>query len=185
MSVVAHLDLMHAQVLVVDMQCHVLPQIDRAIRVVAAAQKALRAARELGLDITISEQTPEKLGATHPLITEAAGVEPQIEKKTFSVVADDAAREILTEHLRPHVLIMGVEAHVSVQQTALDLLEMQMQPMVLADAVGSQHAFDREMSLDYLRSVGVGVTTVDAAIFALLHSAGTERFRKLMPLIKQ
>jgi hypothetical protein len=65
----------------------------------------------------------------------------------------------------------------------LDLIEMQMQPMVLADAVGSRRAFDREMALDYMRSLGVGVTTVEAAIMALLHSAGTERFRKLLPLI--
>lgn len=184
MSVVAHLDLMHAQLLVVDMQSHVIPHIDRAIRVVAAAQKVLRAARELEVEITITEQTPETLGSTHPLIAEAAGTDSLIARQSFSVCADTAAREALSGNLRPHVLIIGVEAHVSVQQTAFDLLEMQMQPMVLADAVGSRHAFDREMSLDYMRSQGVGVTTVDAAIFALLHSAGTERFRKLLPLIK-
>jgi nicotinamidase-related amidase len=183
MSVVAHLDLMHSQLLVVDMQCNVLPHIDRGIRVVAAAQRAIRAAHELNLDITVTEQMPDQNGRTHPLLTEAAQVEPQVQKRSYSVCADPAAREILTEHLRPHVLIVGIEAHVSVQQTALDLIEMQMQPIVLADAVGSRRAFDREMALDYMRSLGVGVTTVEAAIMALLHSAGTERFRKLLPLI--
>jgi nicotinamidase-related amidase len=85
---------------------------------------------------------------------------------------------------RPQVLVVGVETHVCVRQTALDLLAARMQPVLLADAVGSRRAGDREVALDGLRSAGVAVTTVEAAIFDLLVRSGTELFKRILPIVR-
>ena len=93
-------------------------------------------------------------------------------------------RERLTSLLRPQVLLVGIETHVCVQQTALDLLEMKMQPFVLADAVGSRRPTDYAVALERMRAAGVTVTTVESAIFELVHEAGTPDFKKILPIVK-
>lgn len=184
MQRVDRLDTTHAQVLLVDMQARMMPAIDQAAEITTAAVRMLRAARALKVPITISEHYPSGLGATVPEVLKAAETEPQVEKMTFSVCGDDAARELLKRALRPAVLLMGVETHVCVQQTALDLLEMQMMPFVLADAVSSRRAFDRQVALDRLRAAGAVVTTTESAIFDLLRVAGTPQFKEVLALVK-
>jgi nicotinamidase-related amidase len=82
------------------------------------------------------------------------------------------------------VLLAGIEAHVCVLQTALDLLAMQMRPIVLADAVGSRRPLDYMVALDALRAAGATVTTVESAIFQLLHEAGTDLFKRILPIVR-
>ena len=103
---------------------------------------------------------------------------------TFSFCADAACRQRVSGVLRPQVLIVGIETHVCVYQTALDLLAMQMRPVVLADAVGSRRPFDSAIALDGLRAAGVRVTTVESAIFQLVHEAGTDRFKRILPIVR-
>lgn len=177
------IDITHAQLLIVDVQERLLRVIPHE-RLIENTIKMVRAARLFDLHITITEQNSTRLGPTHPRILQAAEVKPLVDKLTFSVCADEGARTHLTSLLRPQVLIAGIETHVCVQQTALDLLAMQMRPVILADAVASRHAADRDIALAYLRSAGAIVTTVEAAIFALQGEAGTDRFRKLLDIIK-
>lgn len=173
----------HAQLLVIDIQEKLLPYIAGHESLLAAAEKMTRAAVALGLPVTVSEQYRKGLGPTNPAIAAAAGPANRAEKLTFSFCADLACRQKL-DPARPQVLLVGIEAHVCVQQTALDLLALQMQPVVLADAVGSRRPFDCQIALDLMRSVGVTVTTVEAAIFQLVHESGTERFKRILPLVR-
>lgn len=161
-----------------------MPHIDGAGAVVEQTVRMVRAARELRLPISLSEQNPRALGPTVRPVLEAVGDAPRIEKMYFSVCGSKEARTRLTSLMRPQVLLCGVEAHVCVQQTALDLLDDQMQPMVLADAVGSRRPLDREVALARMRSAGVVVTTVESVIFELLKRCDTEQFRRVLPLVK-
>jgi isochorismate hydrolase len=183
-SYVVRLARRHAQLLIVDIQERLLPQIADHARVVAAAEQMIRAAAVLDLPVTLSEQYPRGLGPTTPAIAAAAAGAPRLEKLTFSFCADKKCRERIAAVLRPQVLLVGIEAHVCVYQTALDLLEMQMQPVVLADAVGSRRVLDYQVALDGLRAAGAVVTTVESAIFQLLHESGTELFKRMLPLVK-
>jgi nicotinamidase-related amidase len=178
------LDVIHAQLLVIDFQERMLPHVGYHDEVVAGAVKMIRAAREMELAITYTEQYPQGLGGTDPRIRAVVGDAPRFEKTTFSVCADEALRRHITSLMRPQVLIVGVETHICVQQTALDLLGMQMRPFVLADAVGSRRTSDRQVALDRMRAAGVVVTTVEATIYALLHESGTELFKRILPIVK-
>lgn len=178
------LDLEHAQLLIIDIQEKLLPLIHAHDAVVAAAVKMIRAARALELPVTLSEQYPRGLGATVPAVAEAAGDAARHEKLTFSFCADETCRQHITSVLRPQVLLVGIETHVCVQQTAIDLLEMQMQPVILADAVGSRRELDYRIAIDGLRAAGVIITTVESAIFQLVHESGTDLFKRILPIVK-
>jgi len=174
----------HVQLLVVDFQERLLPYIENHADILAHAERMTRAAVALDIPITVSEQYPRGLGATVPAIAEAAEGAVRVEKTTFSFCADEACRTRVSTVMRPQVLLVGIETHVCVQQTALDLLAMQMRPVVLADAVGSRRPFDRQIALDGMRAAGVMITTVESAIFQLVHESGTELFKRILPLVR-
>lgn len=173
-----------AQLLIVDIQERLLPHIHLHEAVVAQAVRMTRAAHALELPVTVSEQYPEGLGATTPAVSEAAADAPRCTKMTFSFCTDAACRERITSVTRPQVLLVGIETHVCVQQTALDLLEMGMQPIVLADAVGSRRPLDYDIAIARLRHAGAIVTTVESAIFQFVQESGTPLFKKVLPLVK-
>jgi len=174
----------HAQLLIIDIQERLLPYITDHEDVLAHAERMIRAAAALEIPITLSEQYPRGLGPTTPSINAAAEGVVRFEKTTFSFCADPACRERVLSVGRPQVLLIGIETHVCVQQTSLDLLDMQMQPMVLADAVGSRRPTDYQVALDGMRAAGVVVTTVESAIFQIMHESGTELFKRILPLVR-
>lgn len=180
----SRLDASRAQLLVVDVQERLLPHIDGHDEVVAQCIRMLRAAAQLGLPTTVSEQHPRGLGRTHTGVADAAADARRVEKMTFSVCRTPAALEALRSAGRPQVVLVGVEAHVCVQQTALDLVAEGLSPFVLADAVGSRRTRDRDVALARLAHAGVTVTTVEAAIFELLVEAGTPLFKRVLGLVK-
>jgi nicotinamidase-related amidase len=178
------LDMGQAQLLVIDIQERLLPHIHNHEGCVAAAERMIRACAALEIPVTVSEQYVRGLGPTVGPIADAAADAPRFEKMTFSFCADQACRERIGTVLRPQVLLAGIESHVCVQQTALDLIGMQMQPFVLADAVSSRRPLDYDIALHRMRQAGAIVTTVEAAIFELVHESGTEPFKRILPLVK-
>lgn len=183
-AVPARLSHDNAQLLIVDIQEKLLPFITAHDSVVVEAERMINAATEIGLPITLSEQYPRGLGPTVPAIARAARLATRCEKLTFSFCADDACRARLLGLQRPQVLLVGIEAHVCVLQTALDLLALDLRPVVLADAVGSRRECDRDTAFELMRSAGVVVTTVESAIFQLVHASGTDLFKRILPLVK-
>lgn len=173
-----------SQLIVVDLQERLLPQITDHAVVLTQSERMIRAAVTFGCPVTVSEQYPRGLGATVPAILTAAEDAPRLEKLHFSFCGNAACRRRLTELQRSHVLLVGIETHVCVQQTALDLLDLELTPFVLADAVGSRRTLDHQMALDRMRAAGVVITTVESAIFRLLREAGTGPFKRILPLVK-
>jgi isochorismate hydrolase len=178
------LTLNRAQLLIIDIQEKLLPFIHGHAEVVAAAVKMIRAAAALEIPTTLSEQYPKGIGTTIPAIREAAGNVPRCEKLTFSFCADAVCQARLAAQSRPQVLLVGIETHVCVQQTALDLLSQGMTPVVLADAVGSRRALDYSIALERMRAAGAIVTTVESAIFEMVHDSGTALFKRILPVVR-
>lgn len=174
----------HAQLLVVDMQQRMLARIAGQEAVVGQALRMIRAASQLELPITICQQEPQALGGTEPRLVQAAGEAPRLDKQSFSVWGAPGCKERIGGLMRPQVLLVGVETHICIRQSALDLLGAQMQPFVLADASGARRPADHELALAGLRAAGAVVTTVEAAIFDLLGRAGTECFRRILPIVR-
>jgi nicotinamidase-related amidase len=173
-----------AQLVVVDVQEKLLPHISGHESIVEQTVRIIRAARELDLPTTFTEQYPAGLGRTPAVVADVLAPARPLEKMTFSLWRDPGCRQRLLEHSRPQVLLVGIEAHVCVQQSALDLLEAGLAPMVLADAVGSRRLIDREIALARLRAAGIGVSTVESVIFEMLDRAGTELFRRVLPIVR-
>jgi len=180
------LDADRAMLLIVDVQTKLLPHIDGAKDRLSAAVQLIRGARVFDLPALATVQYTKGLGPTHPAIERLLsehGIET-LEKASFSTCGDEAVRERLRRIDRPQILVTGIEAHVCVQQSVLDLLSMDYQVFVCADAVGSRRSFDRETALARMRATGAAVTTVESALFELCAESGTEPFKRLLEVVK-
>lgn len=170
---------------VIDLQEKLLPAIDNADDVVDACRLMIRAAGVFGMPIVLTEQYRKGLGATVPAIMELldpAGVEP-IDKVLFSGYTSEV-RDALQQAGRSQIVVVGIESHVCVQQTVLDLLRVDYKVWVCADAVGSRRPSDREMALPRMRQEGAFVTSTESAIFELMRQAGTDLFKQILKIIK-
>ena len=107
-----------------------------------------------------------------------------LEKPTFSAWSNPQIRQAILALDRPQVIIVGVETHVCVQQTALDLASRDYDVFVCADAVGSRGRMDYECALDRMRQNRVIVTTVEGVLFELCQSSAAPRFKALIEIIK-
>lgn len=170
---------------VIDTQEKLLPAIHDADAVVEACRLMIRAAGIFGMPIVLTEQYRKGLGATVPRIMELLEplrVEP-IDKVLFSGYTP-GVRDALERAGRNQIIVVGIESHVCVQQTVLDLLQVDYKVWVCADAVGSRRPFDREMALPRMRQAGAFVTTTESAIFELAREAGTDLFKQILEIVK-
>jgi nicotinamidase-related amidase len=177
-----------SQLLIVDVQDKLLGAISGKDRVVERCIRLVRAARLLEVPITVSEQYPQGLGPTVDPIREAYGNAGFIvDKVEFSCLRSEPLRERLHElrrQGRPQVVIGGIEAHVCVLQTAIDLEAQGFEAFVVADAIGSRSKVNRKLAMNRLMNAGVDVVDSEMVLFEWLERAGTREFKDLQALIK-
>ena len=180
------LDVDRAMLLVIDLQEKLLPLVDGHAGLVDAANRLIRAAGLFKLPVVVTEQYPKGIGSTdEQLSASLARVAPTtLTKMAFSCCGDDRIREKLRELDREQIIVCGIETHVCVQQTVLDLVTMDYQVFVCADAVGSRARLDHDVALHRMRQAGAAVTTVESVLFELCVECGTERFKAMLELIK-
>ena len=154
-----------------------IPDFDRVAR---AAATLVRGADAIGVPVVITEQYPEGLGETAPELADhlPEGLEP-LEKVCFS--AADAEGFDLGG--RDQALICGIETHVCVNQTALDLLGSGLEVQVAEDAVASRTGENKRIGLQKMERAGAVLTSVETALFELLGRAGTDEFKRVQRLI--
>lgn len=170
--------------LLIDLQERLLAKIARRQALLSAVGKMVRVAQVLAIPIVVTEQYPAGLGRTDRSIRSLLPQLEPIVKMDFSCCGQDGFLQALAGPSRQQVIIVGIEAHVCVQQTALDLLTAGYEVFVCADAVGSRNEFDYDVALLRLQQAGVVVTTTEAVIFELLERAGTEEFRRVLQIVK-
>ena len=144
----------------------------------------IQGARALGLPLIWLEQLPDKLGPTIPEIAELLTELKPIAKGCFSCCGSDAFLDALKASGRKQVLLAGIESHVCVGQTALDLLELGFEVHAIADAVSSRTAENRRIGLDRIRDAGGTVSSVEMAMFELARDAAHPAFKTLLKLVK-
>lgn len=145
--------------------------------VARSCAKLLEGARILELPVVVTEQYPKGLGRTAPEV--GIGDEHPIEKTVFSA----ARAEGFDLHGRGQAIVCGIEAHVCVSQTVLDLLADGLEVHVPADAVGSRHRSDYELGLRRMDDAGAQLGSVESVLFELLARAGTPEFKAVQKLI--
>ena len=180
MSATSRLDADRTALVVVDIQEGFRKAIPDFERVAKAIATLIEGAEALGVPIVITEQYPKGLGETVPEVAELLpdGVEP-LEKLVFA--ASEA--EGFDLEGRDQVLLCGIETHVCVNQTALDLLASGVDVQVAEDAVGSRSDQNRRVGLHRMERAGAVMTSVETALFELLGRAGTDEFKRVQRLI--
>ncbi|MGQ9629657.1 MAG: hydrolase [bacterium] len=173
-----------ALILVVDIQERLAAAMERKDDVIENVRKLIFSSKRLGLPIVVTEQYPKGLGPTVGPIKEALGEFFPVEKLDFSCCGVGGVREALRKLGRSQIVIVGMETHVCILQTALDLLGMGYRAYVPADAVCSRKEGDWRTALERMREAGVVVTTTEMAIFELLERAGTLEFKEISKILK-
>lgn len=173
--------LMHAEksvLLVIDVQEKLYQAVHESAQLVAHCDWLMRVAQTLDVPIQISEQYPRGLGLTIPRLREQ--VEPNHigSKVHFSCVAGDCLRPLPASE-RPQVVVCGIEAHVCVLQTVLDLHEQGKSVFVVEEAISSRRASDKACAVARMRAAGVTVVSREMVLFEWAHQAGTAIFKHL------
>jgi nicotinamidase-related amidase len=148
------------------------------------AQKLARGAQLLGVPVVLTEQNPKGLGPTLPeLMQFLPGVNP-LPKFSFSCCQDKGFQSALAALKRKQVLICGIEAHICVYQTTLELLKSGYEVQVVADVVSSRVLKNRDITLTRLQSEGAKLTVTEMALYELMGSAESPLFKEMLKVIK-
>ena len=183
----SRLDADLAMLLVIDVQEKLFPLIHDRDSVLASAVSLVQGSAIFELPVLATEQYPRGIGTTVARLNEAlSSVHGDVlHKMAFSCCGDEGVRAKLREIDRRQVIVAGIETHVCILQTTLDLLSMDYLVFVCADAVGSRTPLDHNLALARMRQAGAVVTTVESALFELCVECGTSRFKDMLKLIKE
>ncbi len=168
--------------LVIDVQTRLAPAMEAHHRVIANTAVLMKAAARLRVPMLVSEQYPRGLGPTVPEL--AAGAGAVVEKIHFSCLGEQAYAQRFRGLGRRQAVVAGIEAHVCVLQTCIELMEGGDQVYVVADAVSSRTAENATLALARLRAAGAAIVTTEMVIFEWLRRAGTPEFKELSALVK-
>lgn len=171
--------------LVVDIQERLMPQIFEHERINRQCAKLIEGAKIVDIPIVWTEQYKKGLGETTPEIRAAIGdAAKPMEKLAFGCLDDDAVKAHI-EHLRRQTLIVcGIEAHICVTQTVLRAIGQGYVVALVEDAVSSRKASDRDTGIARMRQAGAIPATMEMLFMEWLQVAGTDNFKKMLPLLK-
>jgi len=170
------LDAQRSTVLVIDVQKKLLPAIADHATVAANTAWLVRVAQKLGIPVAATEQYPRGLGPLDDSIRALLPDAAVATKNHFSCVAAGCLSGLPGTD-RAQVVVAGIEAHVCVLQTVLELIEDGREVYVVADAVGSRRPADRDLALARMRQEGARIVTREMAAFEWLKEAGTPLFK--------
>lgn len=180
----ARLEIGHTALLIVDVQEKLLSHMYNRDLILDQVCRLLDAALVLDVPVLVTEQYPKGLGPTVSAVAERlAGRLTAYEKLKFSACVEPI-REALVEHMVNSVLICGIESHVCVLQTCLELQSKGYLPFLVADGISSRRELDHQTAVHRMIQAGVIPTTVESAILELVQKAGSDRFKAVLPLIK-
>jgi nicotinamidase-related amidase len=171
--------------LVIDLQEKLVPLVDGPERLITKNRLLIEGLNLLDIPIILTEQYPRGLGKTVAGISDLFVRDIPYEKHTFSCLEDPGIRSRIQSFGKKTVIIAGIEAHVCVLQTVLDLGAMGMTPVVVADAVSSRSVVDRQIALDRISATGGCITTVESVLFELMRTAQHPSFKAISKLIKE
>lgn len=170
---------------VIDLQVSLMRQIHGAERVAGKVKFIMQCAEILELPIIANTQYKKGLGVYVPELEELVGNTPRPDKVEFNAFAN-AETASLINRLPPavtSVILVGVETHICVYQTAMGALERGLKPYVVSDGVSSRSEEYHREGLDRIKAVGGVVGSAEMIIYELLGKAGTDKFKKVLPLI--
>ncbi len=146
--------------------------------------KIIKAVKVLGIPILWNEQIPDKLGRTIPEIQNILSELEPLVKNTFSCCGNDNFMERMRAIDREQILLVGMETHVCVYQTAIDLVKLGYEVYLVADAVSSRTLENKHVGIEAMRFGGAKITTVEMALFEMLAVAEGDKFKQIIKIVK-
>jgi nicotinamidase-related amidase len=146
-------------------------------------RRLLEGMKALSVPVIATEQIPEKLGPTRAEFQPLIG-NPAVEKSSFSCCGEPLFCKALEELKRHQVILCGIETHVCVYQTALDLLEAGYEVQIVTDAVSSRNPANKALALRRLEIEGVSLTGTEMLLFELLGDAKASEFKSILKIVK-
>ena len=170
--------------LIIDIQEKLLPHMYNAKVLEENCKKLITGLSILEIPIVASEQYPKGLGPTiksmHNLIPQLQAVE----KLSFSCCRDDNFRKVMRDVGKRMIIICGMEAHVCVLQSVIDMVELGYQPVIVEDCISSRLESDKKTAIKRMIQEKAIVTSYESILFELCQEAGTETFKKISQLVK-
>ena len=177
------LDPTRGVLIVVDVQPSFLQGIYEAERVVAKATFMARAAETLGVPVLATEQNPDRMGATHYDLAPHAGT--PFPKMAFSCVGCEDLASALEFTGRRQAVLVGIETHICVGQTAQDLLSLGYEVAVCPDGVSAGSLEAHKLGMERMRDAGVVPVHTEAVAYEWMGTADHFAFRQVLALVKQ
>ena len=168
---------------IIDVQEKLFPLMAEKEKVVKNLQRLIKFAEIMRIPIILTEQYPKGLGATIPEIKKLIPHVNPIEKVEFSCFRSEEFKRLLKELEAKTLILTGIETHICVSQTALEGIG-EYRICVISDAVSSRTLENKQIALERIRQNGVIVSSTEMLIYELLKKAGTEEFKRCLPLVK-
>ncbi len=171
--------------LVVDVQEKLFPLVERTCDVMYGMQKVIKGFQILQLPIVVTEQYPQGLGTTVFGIKSCLEESQQfLNKTTFSCLGDSEIKQKVISMPVTQWVLIGIEAHVCILQTAKDLIQANKQVVVLNDAISSRSIYDYSTAIAEMRDIGVRISSTETVLFELLGNSQSAEFKKISQLVK-
>ena len=170
--------------LIIDMQERILPFIRNYESVLENTIKLIKGFKTMQLPIYFTEQYPKGLGPTSQIILNELEGYSAYQKMSFSCSGAENLFDELHKKKLSQIVVAGIESHVCVQQTVLDLIANNYQVNLAANAVSSRKEIDYNIALDRMRTLGAEITTSESILFELLEVCGTPEFKEVSKIVK-
>jgi nicotinamidase-related amidase len=170
--------------IVIDIQTKLLKVMFEKEALLENAKKLIKGSQLLGLPAILTEQNPKGLGPTQPELVELLPNTTPLAKFCFSCSRDIGFAETFTKLNRRQVLLCGIESHICVYQTALEILGKGFEVQIVTDVVSSRSARNREIALSRLQSEGARLTSTEMLLFDLLGTYENPNLKEISRIIK-
>jgi len=170
--------------LLIDIQKAMLKVIDSWKEIVGRTVQLIRSATLLEIPILVTEHYRKGLGETIPEVSGELQKAVFFQKEFFSSCLEEDFLQTVSRFNRPKIVVAGMETHVCVLQTGLDLIQAGYRLQVVKDAVGSRNKEDWKTAIEIFRDAGAVITTAEAVIFQWACRSNTDDFRKILPIVK-
>ncbi len=178
------LNLENTALVMIDIQGKLLNVMSEKEALLENAQKLLKGLQLLGVPILVTEQNPKGLGPTQPELAQLMPNISPLPKYCFSCSQDNGFGQALSKLNRKQLLLCGIESHICVYQTALELLNQGYEVQIVTDVVSSRSVKNKEIALSRLQSEGAKLTSVEMVLFELLKTAENSMFKEISRIIK-
>ena len=168
----------------IDIQEKLFPVISEGETLLSNCIKLIDGLHALSVPIIVTQQYTKGLGMTVPPLVQKFHQFDYIDNVSFSCYGEPSFRERLLSLNKHNILLFGIETHVCVLQTCLDLLENRFIPVVIEDCVSSRNLNDKKIAVERMRQEGARITTFESFLFELTRRAGSDVFKKISGIVK-